>query len=59
MGSGTFKSWDTHLAKANWLVNTRGSTNWPGPAQSKLPHPIEGDKVFVVHDKYGREDSLD
>ncbi|KAK4817217.1 hypothetical protein QYF61_003741 [Mycteria americana] len=27
MGGGTFKHWDTHLAKATWLVNTRGSAN--------------------------------
>ncbi|PKU28243.1 hypothetical protein llap_21453 [Limosa lapponica baueri] len=53
MGGGTFKYWDTHLAKATWLrlVNTRGSTNQAGPAQSKLPHTIEGDRVPVVHMK--------
>jgi len=49
MGGGTFKNWDTHLAKATWLVNTRGSTNWAGPAQSKPQRPVEGDKVPVVH----------
>jgi len=49
MGGGTFKTWDTHLAKATWLVNTRGSTNRAGPAQSKHPCPVEGDKVPVVH----------
>jgi len=49
MGGGTFKNWDIHLAKAIWLINTRGSTNRAGPAQSKLPHPVEGDKVPVVH----------
>jgi len=50
MGSGTFKNWDTHLAKATWLVNTRGSTNRAGPAQSLKPQrPVEGDKVPVVH----------
>ncbi|GAB0202801.1 hypothetical protein GRJ2_002745700 [Grus japonensis] len=27
MGGGTLKHWDTHLAKATWLVNTRGSAN--------------------------------
>ncbi|GAB0206679.1 hypothetical protein GRJ2_003133500 [Grus japonensis] len=27
MGGGTLKHWDTHLAKATWLVNTRGSIN--------------------------------
>ena len=49
MGVGTFKNWNTHLAKATWLVNTRGSTNWAGPAQSKLPCPVEGDKIPIVH----------
>jgi len=49
MGGGTFKNWDTYLAKATWLVNTRGSTNRPGPAQSKPQRPVEGDKVPVVH----------
>jgi len=24
MEGETFKNWDTHLAKATWLVNTRG-----------------------------------
>jgi len=49
MGGGTFKNWDIHLAKATWLVNTRGSTNRAGPAQSKPQHPAEGEKVPVVH----------
>jgi len=49
MGGGTFKNWDTHLAKATWLLNTRGSTNQAGPAQSKHQRPVEGDKVPVVH----------
>ncbi|GAB0189131.1 hypothetical protein GRJ2_001378400 [Grus japonensis] len=48
MGGGTLKHWDTHLAKATWLVNSRGSTNRAGPAQYKLPHTVEGDKVPVV-----------
>jgi len=48
-GVGTFKNWDTHLAKATWLVNTRGSTNRAGPAQSKRQRPVEGDEVPVVH----------
>jgi len=48
MGGGTFKNWDTHLAKATWLLNTRGSTNRAGPAQSKPQRPVEGDKVLVV-----------
>ena len=49
MGGGTFKLWDTHLAKATWLVNTRRSANQAGPAQSKLLHTVEGDKVLVAH----------
>jgi len=48
---GTFKNWDTHLAKASSLVNTRRSTNWAGPAQSKPQLPVEGDKVPIVHMK--------
>ncbi|KAM9591484.1 uncharacterized protein ACIBXB_006281 [Morphnus guianensis] len=48
MGGGTFKHWDTHLTKATWLVNTRGSANRAGPAQPRLPHTVEGDKVPVV-----------
>ncbi|KAK4810688.1 LOW QUALITY PROTEIN: hypothetical protein QYF61_007488 [Mycteria americana] len=51
MGGGTFKHWDTHLAKPTWLVNTRGPANRPGPAQSKLLRTVEGDKVPVVHIK--------
>ena len=51
MGGGTFKHWDTHLPKATWLVNTRGSANRAGPAQSELFHTVEGDKVPVVHIK--------
>ncbi|GAB0207223.1 sorting nexin-2 [Grus japonensis] len=51
MGGGTLKHWDTHLAKATWLVNTRGSANRAGPAQSKLPHTVKGDKVPIVHMK--------
>jgi len=48
-GVGTFNNCDTHLTKATWLVNTRGSTNRAGPVQSKPQHPVEGDKVPVVH----------
>jgi len=48
-GVGTFKNWYTHLAKDSMLVNTRGSTNRAGPAQSKPQHPVEGHKVPVVH----------
>jgi len=43
------KHWDAHLAKATWLVNTKGSTNRAGPAQSRLLYTVEGDKVPVVH----------
>lgn len=51
MSSGTFKHWDTHLAKATWLVNTRVPVSWAGQAQSKLLHTVEGNKVPVVHIK--------
>ncbi|KAK4830512.1 hypothetical protein QYF61_011454 [Mycteria americana] len=51
MGGGTFKHWDTHLAKATWFVNTRGSVSRAGPAQSKLLCTVEGDKVTLVHMK--------
>jgi len=46
-----FKNWDIHLPKATWLVNTRGSSNQAGPAQSKLPHTAARDKVPVAHMK--------
>jgi len=49
VGGRTFKHWDTHLEKATWLVNTRGSTNRAGPAQLKLPPTAEVGKVPVVH----------
>jgi len=49
MEGGTFKNWDTHLAKATWFVNTRGSINRAGSTHSKPQHPVEGDKVPVVH----------
>ena len=51
MRGGTFKHWDTHLAKATWLENTRGSSNKAGPAQSEPLHTVEGDRVPVVHVK--------
>lgn len=47
--TGTFRHWDNHLAKAIWLVNTRKSGEWAGPAQSKLSHTVEGAKVPTVH----------
>ena len=51
MGARTLKHWDTHLAKATWLVNTQGSANHAGPVQSNLLHTVKGDKVLVVHIK--------
>ena len=33
------------------MVNTRGSTNRAGPAQSEILRTVEGDKVPVVHMK--------
>ncbi|XP_029820605.1 uncharacterized protein LOC115307985 [Manacus vitellinus] len=45
----TLKHWELHLAKATWLVNTRGSINRAGPAQSELLHTVDGDKAPVVH----------
>ncbi|XP_064902006.1 uncharacterized protein LOC135577289 [Columba livia] len=51
LGGGTFKNRDSHLAKATWLVNTRGSTNRARPAQSEILRTVEGDKVPVVHMK--------
>ncbi|RMC19429.1 hypothetical protein DUI87_04040 [Hirundo rustica rustica] len=48
LGGGSFKNWEQHLAKATWLVNTRGSTNRAGPAQAEPLHTIDGDKVPVV-----------
>ncbi|RMC18082.1 hypothetical protein DUI87_04961 [Hirundo rustica rustica] len=49
LGAGTFKNWENNLAKATWLVNTRGSTNRAGPAQSEPLGTRDGDKVPVVH----------
>ena len=49
LGNGTWKHWDTNLAEATWLVNSRGSANRPGPAQTKPLHTVGGDKVPVVH----------
>ncbi|RMC21667.1 hypothetical protein DUI87_02535 [Hirundo rustica rustica] len=49
LGGGTFKNWEINLAKATWLVNTRGSTNQAGPAQSEPLRARDGDKVPVVH----------
>ncbi|RMC12175.1 hypothetical protein DUI87_11311 [Hirundo rustica rustica] len=44
LGGGTFKNWEINLAKATWLVNTRGSTNRAGPAQSEPLRTRDGDK---------------
>lgn len=49
MGGGTFGHWGLHLAKATWLVFTRGSASGAGPGQSKAPRTIAGDKVLVMH----------
>ncbi|RMC21903.1 hypothetical protein DUI87_02774 [Hirundo rustica rustica] len=49
LGGGSFKNWEQHLAKATWLVNTRGSTNRADPAQSKPLHTVDEKKVPVVH----------
>ncbi|RMB88432.1 hypothetical protein DUI87_35201 [Hirundo rustica rustica] len=49
LGGGTFKNWEINLAKATWLVNTRGSTNRADPAQLQLLRRRDGDKVPVVH----------
>ncbi|KAJ7418416.1 hypothetical protein WISP_59219 [Willisornis vidua] len=49
LGGGTFKHWDQHLAKATWLVNTRGSVNQAGPAQPESLHTVDGGKVPVIH----------
>ncbi|RMB89335.1 hypothetical protein DUI87_34316 [Hirundo rustica rustica] len=49
LGAGTFKNWENNLAKATWLVNTRGSTNRAGPTQSEPLGTRDGDKVPVVH----------
>lgn len=43
--------WDTHLPKATWLVNTRGSANRAVPTHSKLVCTVEGDKVHVAYIK--------
>ncbi|RMB92599.1 hypothetical protein DUI87_30908 [Hirundo rustica rustica] len=51
LGGGTFKNWEANLAKASWMVNTRGSINRAGPAQSEHLHTVDGDKVPVVHMK--------
>ncbi|RMC19992.1 hypothetical protein DUI87_00837 [Hirundo rustica rustica] len=51
LGGGTFKNWELNLAKATWMVNTQGSINRAGPAQSEPLHTVDGDKVPVVHMK--------
>ncbi|RMC20246.1 hypothetical protein DUI87_01092 [Hirundo rustica rustica] len=49
LGGGSFRNWEQHLAKATWLVNTRGSSSRAGPAQSEPLHTVDGEKVPVVH----------
>lgn len=51
MGDGTFKHWDTHLAKATSSVNTRGSANQAGHAQTRLLYTVAGDRIPAVHIK--------
>ncbi|RMC09840.1 hypothetical protein DUI87_13627 [Hirundo rustica rustica] len=51
LGGGTFQNWEVNLVKASWMVNTRGSINRAGPAQSEPLHTVDGDKVPVVHMK--------
>ncbi|RMB91353.1 hypothetical protein DUI87_32144 [Hirundo rustica rustica] len=51
LGGGTFKNWEVNLAKATWMVNTRGSIPRAGAAQSEPLHTVDGDKVPVVHMK--------
>ncbi|RMC20649.1 hypothetical protein DUI87_01501 [Hirundo rustica rustica] len=51
LSGGTFKNWELNLAKATWMVNTRGSISGAGPAQSEPLHTVDGDKVPVVHMK--------
>ncbi|KAJ7409507.1 hypothetical protein BTVI_56325 [Pitangus sulphuratus] len=46
---GNFKKWDKHLAKATWLVSTRGSVNQAGLAQAQSLHTVDEDKVPVIH----------
>ena len=47
MGAGKYKHQTVNLAEAAWLVNTRGSNNWPGPDQANSLHTIE-DKFPIV-----------
>ncbi|KAJ7427642.1 hypothetical protein WISP_05259 [Willisornis vidua] len=49
LGKGIFKNWDEHLAKATSSVNTRGSVNRAGPAQTESFHMVDGDKVPAIH----------
>ncbi|RMC03701.1 hypothetical protein DUI87_19693 [Hirundo rustica rustica] len=59
LGGGSFKNWEQHLAKATWLVNTRGSTNRAGPAQAEPLHTIDGDKVPVVHARVMKREDME
>ena len=40
MGGRTFKHWEKHLSEAAWLVNTQGTINRDGSAQSSSLHTI-------------------
>ncbi|KAF4795795.1 hypothetical protein TURU_090069 [Turdus rufiventris] len=51
LGGGTFMNWEMNLAKATWMVNTRGSINRAGPAQSEPLHTLDDAKVPVVRMK--------
>ena len=51
LGGGTFQNCEMNLAKATWMVNTRGSINRAGSAQSQPLHTVDGDKVPVVRMK--------
>lgn len=49
LGNGACKHWDTNLAEATWLLNTRGSANHSGPAQTNPLHIVGEDKVPILH----------
>lgn len=58
MHLGTFKGWDTHLAKATWFICTRGSDNQAGQAKSEFLCNVKGDKIPVVHIKNMLEETV-
>lgn len=51
VGGGTFKHWDTHLAKGTSLVNTRAFASQAGLAQTRLLCTAERDRIPEVHIK--------